>query len=74
MNLFECYDDYGNDLRRGCQKMFIPDNPPTSIFFRFLASRTTTVNLPAVGTYRNEKQISPSLFSCQIEDQLNCLC
>ena len=40
-----------------------PDKPPTSIFFRFLASRMTTVSLPAVGTYRREKQISPS-FSC----------
>jgi hypothetical protein len=43
--------------------MKIPDNPPTSIFFRFLASRMTTVSLPAVGTYLKEKQMSPSLFS-----------
>ena len=42
----------------------IPDSPPTSIFFKFLASRMTTVSFPAVGTYRREKQISPSLFSC----------
>lgn len=42
---------------------YLPDNPPTSIFFKFFASRITTVNLPAVGTYRNEKQMSPS-FSC----------
>lgn len=41
----------------------LPDRPPTSIFFRFLASRMTTVSLPAVGTYRSEKQMSPS-FSC----------
>ena len=41
----------------------LPERPPTSIFFRFLASRITTVNLPAVGTYRSEKQMSPSLFS-----------
>lgn len=41
----------------------LPDKPPTSIFFRFLASKTTTVSFPAVGTYRREKQISPS-FSC----------
>ena len=27
-----------------------PESPPTSIFFRFLASRTMTVSLPAVGT------------------------
>lgn len=27
-----------------------PDSPPTSIFFRFLASRTMTVSFPAVGT------------------------
>ena len=44
-------------------KGHIPDKPPTSIFFRFLASKTTTVSFPAVGTYRREKQISPSLFS-----------
>lgn len=42
---------------------YLPDNPPTSIFFRFFASKITTVNLPAVGTYRNEKQMSPN-FSC----------
>ena len=29
---------------------YSPDNPPTSIFLRFLASRMTTVSLPAVGT------------------------
>lgn len=28
----------------------IPDKPPTSIFFRFLASRIQMVSLPAVGT------------------------
>lgn len=43
--------------------IYLPDNPPTSIFFRFFASKITTVNLPAVGTYRNEKQMSPN-FSC----------
>lgn len=40
-----------------------PDSPPTSIFFKFFASRITTVSLPAVGTYRSEKQMSPRLFS-----------
>ncbi|KDR12103.1 hypothetical protein L798_13823 [Zootermopsis nevadensis] len=33
-------------------------------YMRFLASRITTVSLPAVGTYLREKQISPNLFSC----------
>jgi len=28
----------------------VPDNPPTSIFFKFLASSMTTVSFPAVGT------------------------
>lgn len=37
-----------------------PDNPPTSIFFRFLASRITTVSFPAVGTYLKDKHMSPS--------------
>lgn len=45
-----------------------PDRPPTSIFFRFFASRMTTVSLPAVGTQRREKQMSPS-FSCYEEQQ-----
>ena len=40
--------------------IYLPDNPPTSIFFRFFASNITTVNLPAVGTYLNEKQMSPN--------------
>lgn len=30
---------------------------------RFLASSIVTVNLPAVGTYRSEKQMSPNLPS-----------
>ncbi len=42
---------------------YIPERPPTSIFFKFLASSIVIVNLPAVGTYRSEKQISPNLFS-----------
>lgn len=42
-----------------------PDSPPTSIFFRFLASMMLIVNLPAVGTYRREMQISPSFSCCQ---------
>lgn len=46
---------------------YTPDSPPTSIFLRFLASRMTTVSLPAVGTYLSEKQMSPSLFSCREE-------
>lgn len=37
-----------------------PDNPPTSIFFRFLASKITTVSFPAVGTYLKDKHMSPS--------------
>lgn len=45
-------------------KKFLPDSPPTSIFFKFFASRITTVNLPAVGTYLKEKQMSPNLLSC----------
>lgn len=45
-------------------KEFLPDSPPTSIFFKFFASRITTVNLPAVGTYLKEKQMSPNLLSC----------
>lgn len=28
----------------------VPERPPTSIFFRFLASRMQTVSFPAVGT------------------------
>ncbi len=40
-----------------------PERPPTSIFFKFLASKMTMVSLPAVGTYLIEKQISPNLFS-----------
>ena len=28
----------------------LPESPPTSIFFRFLASKIQTVSLPAVGT------------------------
>lgn len=44
--------------------VYSPESPPTSIFFRFFASRMTTVSLPAVGTYRSEKHMSPSLFSC----------
>lgn len=42
-----------------------PERPPTSIFFRFLASRMQTVSFPAVGTYRREMQISPSFSGCQ---------
>lgn len=45
---------------------FLPDKPPTSIFFKFFASNITTVSFPAVGTYLKEKQISPNLFSCNI--------
>lgn len=30
--------------------LHVPDRPPTSIFFRFLASRMHTVSFPAVGT------------------------
>lgn len=45
-----------------------PDKPPTSIFFKFFASRMTTVSLPAVGTQRREKQMSPS-FSCYENQQ-----
>ncbi len=41
----------------------LPERPPTSIFLRFFASSIVTVNLPAVGTYRREKQMSPNLFS-----------
>lgn len=33
-----------------CLVRCIPDSPPTSIFFRFLASRIQMVSLPAVGT------------------------
>ena len=44
-----------------------PERPPTSIFFRFLASRMQTVSFPAVGTYRREMQISPSFSGCQAE-------
>ena len=36
------------------------DRPQASIFFKFFASRMTTLNLPDVGTYRKEKQMSPS--------------
>lgn len=43
-----------------------PERPPTSIFFRFLASRMQTVSFPAVGTYRREMQISPSFSGCQV--------
>lgn len=32
------------------EALHVPDRPPTSIFFRFLASRMQTVSLPAVGT------------------------
>ena len=39
---------------------FSPESPPTSIFLRFFASRTTTVNFPEFGTYRSEKQMSPN--------------
>lgn len=28
----------------------LPDRPPTSIFFKFFASKITTVSFPAVGT------------------------
>lgn len=45
----------------------LPERPPTSIFFRFLASRMQTVSFPAVGTYRREMQISPSFSGCQAE-------
>lgn len=38
---------------------FLPESPARSILRRFLASSIVTVNLPAVGTYRSEKQISP---------------
>ncbi|CAN7994883.1 unnamed protein product [Ixodes pacificus] len=31
-------------------RVYKPESPPTSIFLRFLASRMTTVSLPAVGT------------------------
>lgn len=30
--------------------LFLPESPPTSIFFKFLASNITTVSFPAVGT------------------------
>lgn len=46
------------------RRLNVPDNPPTSIFFKFLASNITTVSFPAVGTYLNEKQMSPNLLSC----------
>ena len=42
-----------------------PAKPAMSIGLRFLHSSITTVNLPAVGTYRNEKQMSPSFLSCK---------
>ena len=38
----------------------IPESPPTSIFLRFFASRTTIVNFPEFGTYRKEKHMSPN--------------
>lgn len=34
----------------GTPEQHPPERPPTSIFFRFLASRMQTVSLPAVGT------------------------
>ncbi len=36
------------------------DRPQASIFFKFFASKITTVNFPEVGTYLREKQTSPS--------------
>ena len=57
--------------QRGGRRMptnrHLPERPPTSIFFRFLASRMQTVSFPAVGTYRREMQISPSFSGCQAE-------
>lgn len=52
------------------QEAYLPDKPPTSIFFRFFASMMFTVSFPAVGTYRKEMQMSPS-FSCWKENMKN---
>lgn len=49
------------------------ERPPTSIFFKFLASSMTTVSLPAVGTQRREKQISPSLLSLNFPRKKNII-
>ena len=53
-----------------------PDRPPTSIFLRFLASRMTMVSLPEFGTYRSEKQMSPSWNTWQykIFSEATALC
>lgn len=59
INFLFIYSYYTEDC-----KEILPDSPPTSIFFKFFASRITTVNLPAVGTYLKEKQMSPNLLSC----------
>ena len=40
-----CLRDVGSWL-----SVYLPESPPTSIFFRFLASRIQMVSLPAVGT------------------------
>lgn len=32
------------------EALHVPERPPTSIFFRFLASKMQTVSFPAVGT------------------------
>ena len=37
----------------------LPEAPVMSIFLRFLHSRIPTVSLPDVGTYLNEKHMSP---------------
>lgn len=71
--VLQCVNNYWQrSCQRKSQRVHIknhfsssPDKPPTSIFFRFLASRMTTVSLPAVGTYRREKQMSPSFSCCE---------
>ena len=47
------------------------ERPPTSIFFRFFASKIIIVSLPAVGTYLSEKQMSPSFSLIIILDYFN---
>lgn len=56
-----CSKIYGVQVwQQGLKPLSSPDSPPTSIFFRFLASKITTVNFPAVGTYLSDRQTSPS--------------
>ena len=53
----------GGLLGRGRGPWVAQVGPGVQVFFRFLASNITTVNLPEFGTYLKEKHISPSLFS-----------